>query len=100
MTVDSGAQIAELDAGSSRRSGILARIAFALGLVAAGVPSERIVCDSAGFRTLDSVVRCEDLPGSTPSAGDGSSGAMWFEACGIGERRKKSVFIQRGECDK
>ena len=35
MTVDSGAQIAELDAGSSRRSGILARIAFALGLVAA-----------------------------------------------------------------
>ena len=58
MTVDSGAQIAELDAGSSRRSGILARIAFALGLVAAGVPSERIVFDSAFFRTLDSVVRC------------------------------------------
>lgn len=100
MTVDSGAQIAELDAGSPRRSGILARIAFALELVAAGVPSKRIVCDSAGFRTLDSVVRCEDLPGSTPSAGDGSSGAMWAEACGIGERRKKSVFIQRGECGK
>ena len=25
----------------------------------------------AGFRTLDSVVRCEDLPGSIPIAGDG-----------------------------
>lgn len=29
-----------------------------------------------------------------------SSGAMWAEVCGIGERRKKSVFIQRGECGK
>lgn len=160
MTVDSGAQIAKLDAGSPRRSGILTRIAFALGLVAAlgllswggvvgvvygrsvgrvfgpdqieavpaqraavvlgcvktlpngranlyysrriaaaaelykagkvsclivsgdnhvngydepsdmkdsliaaGVPSERIVCDYAGFRTLDSVVRAKEVFG-------------------------------------
>ena len=28
-------------------------------LVALGVPAERIVCDCAGFRTLDSVVRAK-----------------------------------------
>lgn len=32
-------------------------------LVAAGVPSERIVCDYAGFRTLDSVVRAKEVFG-------------------------------------
>lgn len=32
-------------------------------LIAAGVPSERIVCDYAGFRTLDSVVRAKEVFG-------------------------------------
>lgn len=32
-------------------------------LVRRGVPSERIVCDFAGFRTLDSVVRARDVFG-------------------------------------
>lgn len=32
-------------------------------LVAAGVPAERIVCDYAGFRTLDSVVRAKEVFG-------------------------------------
>ena len=85
MTVDSGAQIAELDAGSSRRSGILARIAFALGLVAAGVPSERIVCDSAGFRTLDSVVRAKEVFGL------GS-----FIVISQSDHVRRAVFLARG----
>lgn len=34
-------------------------------LIAAGVPAERIVCDYAGFRTLDSIVRCRDVFGET-----------------------------------
>ena len=182
MTVDSGAQIAELDAGSSRRSGILARIACALGLVAAlgllawggsvgvvygrsvgrvfgpdeieavptqrvavvlgcvktlpnerdnlyylrriaaaaelykagkvgcfivsgdnhvngydepsdmkaslvaaGVPSERIVCDSAGFRTLDSVVRAKEVFGL------GS-----FIVISQSDHVRRAVFLARG----
>ena len=32
-------------------------------LVAAGVPSDRIVCDYAGFRTLDTVVRAKEVFG-------------------------------------
>ena len=32
-------------------------------LVAAGVPAEHIVCDYAGFRTLDSVVRAKEVFG-------------------------------------
>ena len=34
-------------------------------LVEAGVPAERIYCDYAGFRTLDSVVRVRDIFGQT-----------------------------------
>ncbi len=30
-------------------------------LVALGVPAERIVCDYAGFTTLDSIVRCKEV---------------------------------------
>ena len=33
-------------------------------LVAAGIPSEKIVCDYAGFRTLDSVVRAKEVFGA------------------------------------
>jgi len=33
-------------------------------LVAAGVPREKIVCDYAGFRTLDSVIRARDVFGA------------------------------------
>ena len=33
-------------------------------LVAAGVPADRIVCDYAGFRTLDSVVRAKEVFGA------------------------------------
>lgn len=36
-------------------------------LVASGVPEERIFLDYAGFRTLDSVVRCRDIFGQSPS---------------------------------
>ncbi|MGN0853355.1 MAG: vancomycin high temperature exclusion protein [Kiritimatiellia bacterium] len=32
-------------------------------LVAAGVPADRIVCDYAGFRTLDSIVRAKEIFG-------------------------------------
>ena len=32
-------------------------------LIAAGVPEDRIVCDYAGFRTLDSVVRAKTIFG-------------------------------------
>ncbi len=34
-------------------------------LVAAGVPAERIYLDYAGFRTLDSVVRCKEIFGQS-----------------------------------
>src|SRR5690606_11301793 len=34
-------------------------------LIAGGVPEERIVCDYAGFRTLDSVVRFKEVFGQT-----------------------------------
>jgi len=34
-------------------------------LIAAGVPAERIYCDYAGFRTLDSVVRAQAIFGQT-----------------------------------
>jgi len=34
-------------------------------LVALGVPAERIVCDCAGFRTLDSVVRAKEVFGQS-----------------------------------
>ena len=34
-------------------------------LVAAGIPAERIYLDYAGFRTLDSVVRCKEIFGQT-----------------------------------
>lgn len=33
-------------------------------LIAAGVPAERIVCDYAGFRTLDSVIRAKEVFGA------------------------------------
>ena len=33
-------------------------------LVAAGIPAEKIVCDYAGFRTLDSVVRAKEVFGA------------------------------------
>ena len=33
-------------------------------LVAAGIPAERVVCDYAGFRTLDSVVRAKEVFGA------------------------------------
>lgn len=32
-------------------------------LIEAGIPSERIVLDYAGFRTLDSIVRCKEVFG-------------------------------------
>ena len=32
-------------------------------LIAAGIPSDRIVLDYAGFRTLDSILRCRDVFG-------------------------------------
>jgi SanA protein len=35
-------------------------------LVARGVPKERIVCDYAGLRTLDSVVRAKEIFGADP----------------------------------
>lgn len=35
-------------------------------LVARGVPADRIVCDYAGFRTLDSVVRAKEIFGADP----------------------------------
>jgi SanA protein len=34
-------------------------------LIQAGVPAERIYCDYAGFRTLDSIVRVRDIFGQT-----------------------------------
>lgn len=34
-------------------------------LVAAGIPAERIYCDYAGFRTLDSIIRAKDVFGQT-----------------------------------
>jgi SanA protein len=34
-------------------------------LVAAGVPAERITCDFAGFRTLDSIIRAKEVFGQT-----------------------------------
>ncbi len=34
-------------------------------LVAAGVPAEKVICDYAGLRTLDSVVRAKDIFGLT-----------------------------------
>lgn len=33
-------------------------------LVAAGIPAEKVVCDYAGFRTLDSVVRAKEVFGA------------------------------------
>ena len=39
--------------------------AMKAALVAAGVPAERIVCDYAGFRTLDSVVRAREVFGQS-----------------------------------
>lgn len=35
------------------------------GLIRAGVPPERVVCDYAGFRTLDSIVRAREVFGQT-----------------------------------
>jgi len=35
------------------------------GLVQAGVPPDRVVCDYAGFRTLDSIVRVREIFGQT-----------------------------------
>jgi SanA protein len=32
-------------------------------LVLAGVPSERVYCDYAGFRTMDSIVRAREIFG-------------------------------------
>ena len=34
-------------------------------LIAAGVPGDRVVCDYAGFRTLDSVVRAKEIFGQS-----------------------------------
>ncbi len=34
-------------------------------LIAKGVPANRIVLDNAGFRTLDSILRCRDIFGQT-----------------------------------
>lgn len=34
-------------------------------LIAAGIPAERIFLDYAGFRTLDSIVRCKEVFGET-----------------------------------
>ncbi len=34
-------------------------------LVAAGIPAERITCDFAGFRTLDSIIRAKEVFGQT-----------------------------------
>jgi SanA protein len=38
---------------------------FKLALIAAGVPSDKIILDYAGFRTLDSVVRARDVFGQS-----------------------------------
>jgi len=35
------------------------------GLVQAGVPAERVYCDYAGFRTMDSIVRVREIFGQT-----------------------------------
>ena len=34
-------------------------------LIAQGVPAKKIILDNAGFRTLDSVLRCRDIFGQT-----------------------------------
>ena len=34
-------------------------------LIARGVPAKRIILDNAGFRTLDSILRCRDIFGQT-----------------------------------
>ena len=54
-------------------------------LVAAGVPSERIVCDYAGFRTLDSVVRAKEVFGL------GS-----FIVISQSDHVRRAVFLARG----
>lgn len=47
--------------GDNHREGYDEPTAMKEALVAAGVPEERIYCDYAGFRTLDSVVRVREI---------------------------------------
>lgn len=54
-------------------------------LVVAGVPEDRIVCDYAGFRTLDSVVRAKKI-----------FGADSFYVVSQEEHARRAVFTARG----
>lgn len=54
-------------------------------LVAAGVPAERIVCDYAGFRTLDSVVRAKEVFGLDS-----------FLVVSQRDHARRAVFLARG----
>jgi SanA protein len=50
-----------LVSGDNHRAGYDEPTDMKQALVALGVPPERIVCDYAGFTTLDSVVRCKEV---------------------------------------
>lgn len=54
-----------LVSGDNRTSHYNEPITMKKDLVAAGVPKERIYCDYAGFRTLDSVVRAKEIFGQS-----------------------------------
>ncbi len=54
-----------LVSGDNHRRGYNEPLAFKSALMAQGVPAERIYCDYAGFRTLDSIVRAQAIFGQT-----------------------------------
>lgn len=54
-----------LVSGDNRHEGYDEPTDMKEALIAAGVPEDRIVCDYAGFRTLDSVVRAKKVFGAT-----------------------------------
>lgn len=52
-----------LVSGDNHRQGYDEPASMKEALIASGVPADRIVCDYAGFRTLDSVVRAREVFG-------------------------------------
>ncbi len=54
-----------LVSGDNGREGYDETSAMQADLIAAGVPGSHVVCDYAGFRTLDSILRCKIIFGET-----------------------------------
>ncbi|WP_395143563.1 vancomycin high temperature exclusion protein [Armatimonas sp.] len=60
-----GKVTALLVSGDNRRSDYNEPLTMKRDLIAAGVPKNKIICDYAGFRTLDSLVRAKEVFGQS-----------------------------------